>query len=76
MKKNRSLEKLLKRPSFTSKEARALDIKATSLAYYAKTGVIERISHGVYRSPKVKSSAPFEWQDLHILEGVRDLDLS
>lgn len=71
MKKNKSLEKLLKRPSFTSKEARALDIKATSLAYYAKTGVIERISHGVYRSLKVKSSAPFEWQDL--LETVNSI---
>ena len=60
----KALNKLLKRPSFTSKEAKALGIKANSLAYYAKTGAIERISHGVYRNPKVESSAPFEWQDL------------
>ncbi len=60
----KALNKLLKRPSFTSKEAKALGIKANSLAYYAKTGAIERVSHGVYRNPKVESSAPFEWQDL------------
>lgn len=64
MKKNKTFDKFLKRPSFTSKEARAVGIKANSLAYYAKIGVIERVSHGVYRNPKIKNSAPFEWQDL------------
>jgi predicted transcriptional regulator of viral defense system len=61
---NKAFNKLLKRPSFTCKEAKALGIKANSLAYYSKTGVIERISHGVYRNPKIENSAPIEWQDL------------
>lgn len=64
MKTNKALNKLLKRPSFTSKEAKVVGVKANSLAYYAKTGVIERVSHGVYRNPNIESSAPFEWQDL------------
>ncbi len=43
MKKNKSLEKLLKRPSFTSKEARAIDIKATSLACYGEWQQVNKI---------------------------------
>ena len=61
---NKALNKLLKRPFFTSKEAKALGISVASLSYYAKIGTIERVSHGVYRNPKFESSAPFEWQDL------------
>lgn len=60
----KNLSKLLKQPSFTSKQAKTYGIQANSLAYYAKKGLLERVSHGVYRSPKVKSSALFEWQDL------------
>jgi predicted transcriptional regulator of viral defense system len=73
MRTNKAFSKLLKRPSFTSKEAKAIGIKANSLAYYAKTGAIERVSHGVYRNPKVESSAPFEWQDLlETINGIPD----
>ena len=64
MRVSSALNKLLKRPSFTSREASALGISASLLAYYAKIGMIERVSHGVYRNPKIESSAPFEWQDL------------
>ncbi len=60
----KNLSKLLKKPSFTSKQAKTYGIQANSLAYYAKKGLLERVSHGVYRSLKVKSSALFEWQDL------------
>lgn len=59
-----ALKKLLKRPSFTARDASALGISSSLLAYYAKIGVIERVSRGVYRNPKFESSAPFEWQDL------------
>lgn len=60
----KSLKKLFKKPTFTTREAKAIGISAASLAYYAKIGVLERVSHGVYRNPQLESSAPFEWQDL------------
>jgi len=64
MKTQAALNKLLKRPSFTSRDASSLGISSSLLAYYVKLGVIERVARGVYRNPEVKSSAPFEWQDL------------
>ena len=59
-----ALNKLLRRPAFTTRDASALGVSSSLLAYYAKKGAIERISRGVYRNPKFESSAPFEWQDL------------
>lgn len=64
MANNKPLNKLLKRSFFTSRDAKALGISVASLSYYVRKGVIERISHGVYRNPNIESSAPFEWQDL------------
>ncbi|MBP9708763.1 MAG: type IV toxin-antitoxin system AbiEi family antitoxin domain-containing protein [Oligoflexales bacterium] len=64
MRINKALNRLLKRPSFTTKEAKKLGLSPSLIAYYAKIGVIERIAYGTYRNPKVESSAPFEWQDL------------
>lgn len=64
MRTNKAMNKLLKHPSFTSKEAAALGVSSSLLAYYAKKGIIERVTRGVYRNPKVESSAPFEFQDL------------
>lgn len=58
------INKLLKRPFFTTKEAAKFGVSASLIAYYAKIGTIERVFHGVYRNPKFKSSAPFEWEDL------------
>lgn len=63
-KTKKSLEKLMKRPVFSSKEAKASGISAASLSYYSRIGVIERVSHGVYRNPHFESFAPFEWRDL------------
>jgi predicted transcriptional regulator of viral defense system len=60
----RGLQELLKKPTFTSREAKAFDVHTSRLAYYAKKGTIERISRGLYRSSKAASSAPFEWQEL------------
>lgn len=62
--KTDSLSKLFAHPSFTTKDAAALGISASRLAYYAKKGIIEHVARGVYRNPKIDSSAPFEWQDL------------
>lgn len=59
-----ALNKLLKHPSFTAKDALALGISSSLLAYYIRIGTIERVSRGVYSNPKFESSAPFEWQDL------------
>lgn len=64
MKINKALNRLLKRPSFTTKDAKKLGISPSLLAYYAKIGTIERIAYGTYRNPRVESLAPFEWQDL------------
>lgn len=58
------LKRLLLRPSFTSKDAKALGIHPSRLAYYAKQGTIERVSRGLYRNPKIESSAPIKWQEL------------
>lgn len=71
MEPKKLLNKLLKRSTFTTKDATALGMSSSALAYYAKLGVIERISRGVYRNPQIKSSAPFEWQDL--LEMVQSI---
>jgi len=58
------IQKLLKRPFFTAKEARKLGIHPSLLSYYVHKNIIERIDRGVYRNPNIQSKAPFEWQDL------------
>lgn len=58
------VEKLLRKGSFTAKEAKELGISSSLLAYYIRKEIIERVAHGVYRNPKFNSTAPFEWQDL------------
>ncbi|NMC64288.1 MAG: hypothetical protein GYA55_14080 [SAR324 cluster bacterium] len=56
---------LLKKPSFTSKDARAKGVHPSLLAYYAKAGYLERISRGVYRGlEKDRRELPLEWEDL------------
>jgi predicted transcriptional regulator of viral defense system len=62
--KRSEFKKLLLLPSFTGKEARAYGIDPHVLPYYVKTKILERVSRGVYRNPKVATSAPFEIQDL------------
>lgn len=62
--KNLALQILLKKPSFTGKDAKRYGIDPHLLSYYVKKGILERIARGVYRNPNVENSAPFEWQDL------------
>ena len=67
MKPSRVLKKLallLQRPYFTSKEARDLGVSSKSLAYYVKTGRLQRISRGVYQSTDFKGHVSFRWEDL------------
>ena len=58
-----ALSSIAKQPFFTSKESRLIGISPSVLAYYIKTGDLERIARGVYRS----ASSPFpldRWTDL------------
>jgi predicted transcriptional regulator of viral defense system len=41
---------------FTASAARALGVTSSSLAYYSRTGAIERLGHGVYRLADFPSS--------------------
>jgi predicted transcriptional regulator of viral defense system len=62
--KKSSLKSLLKKPSFTGKEAIKYGITPQLLSYYIKKNIIRRIARGVYQSLHAKNLAPFEWQDL------------
>lgn len=58
-------KRLLQQPSFTTKDARENGIDPHVLPYYVKTGVLERVTRGVYRNPSITSKdVPLEWQDL------------
>jgi len=59
------IQKLLKQPSFTTAESRALGISSSLLTYYAKKGEIEKISRGIYcGKASIRKEVPFEWEDL------------
>ena len=47
---HRLLVSLLRRPSFTAEEARRLGVPSHALVYLVKTGVLDRIARGIYRS--------------------------
>ena len=55
---------LLKKPSFTSKEARALGVSSAVLDHYIKTGQLKRMRRGVYRGTDYKSPSSAKWNDL------------
>ena len=55
---------LLEKPSFTSKEASEFGISSAQLAYYVKTGDIERVGHGVYRSKEAPSPDDFSHEEI------------
>lgn len=59
-----ALNPLLKKPSFTSREARALGVPSAVLGHYVKTGKLKKLSRGLYRDATYKSSAPSLWNDL------------
>ncbi|MCI5066650.1 type IV toxin-antitoxin system AbiEi family antitoxin domain-containing protein [bacterium] len=60
------IEPLLSQPFFSSAEARSLGIHPSALAYYCKTGALERVGRGLYREPSRELDVPIEWEDLVI----------
>jgi predicted transcriptional regulator of viral defense system len=59
------IKKLLKQPSFTAAEARALGVSPSLLAYYVKKGEVEKLSRGVYcGNESTRKEVPLEWEDL------------
>ena len=60
-----ALQTLLKTTeTFTAAQGRASGVAPSLLAYYVKTGLLERVSRGVYRNLKKESSTPMEWANL------------
>lgn len=55
---------LLKKPSSTSREARAVGVSSEVLAHYVKTGKLKRIGRGLYRGTDYKAPSPTQWDDL------------
>lgn len=60
----RKLAPLLEAPSFTAKEAARVGIGPAALGRYVKTGDLERLSRGVYRSTNAPTIDNFRWEDL------------
>lgn len=68
MRQSEALKKLgplIKAPSFTSAEAQVRGVSPSHLAYYIRTGAIERIGHGVYRGKEAPTLEDFRWEDLY-----------
>jgi len=71
----RSLEPLLREPLFTAKEAESRGVPRHALAYYVKTGILERLYPGAYRSSAYEPMVDFSlehvaWAATSIPEGV------
>ncbi len=60
----RKIQSLFKVPNFTSEEAKKLGVSSASIAYYVKTGKLERIARGLYRSLCSPTVEHFQWEDL------------
>lgn len=59
------IQQLLRKPSFTAAEARALGVSPSLLAYHVQKGNMERLSRGVYcGNESIRKAVPFEWEDL------------
>ena len=61
----RTLEYLLKMPSFTAEVAARKGMPSHALSYYCKRGVIERVAHGLYRPVYTKGDT--QWEDLILI---------
>lgn len=59
-----TLTPLLKKASFTSREARSLGVPSAVLSHYVKTGRLKRIGRGLYRGADYTRSSPAQWSDL------------
>ena len=61
------LSPLLKKPFFTVKEAGALGVYASLLAYHSRKGRVERVGKGLYRFKDSEPDIPIDWEDLVIV---------
>ncbi|MEM7175986.1 MAG: type IV toxin-antitoxin system AbiEi family antitoxin domain-containing protein [Chlamydiota bacterium] len=61
------LQKLVKKPTFTSADARDAGIPSRMLCYLCDKGIIQRINRGVYKATRTKLNIDFEWEDLALV---------
>ncbi len=61
------VEKLKKKPFFTTKEAEKRGVSCRMLSYYIKNGSLERLARGVYRSSSYEpADNNLQWEDLAV----------
>ena len=60
----KTLAPLLRKPFFTSGQARAIGVSSSVLCYYVNAGKLKRIRRGVYQSTEHQNPASFRWEDL------------
>lgn len=58
------LAPLLKKPYFTSKEAKDMGVHPAVLSHYVKTGHLKRVRRGVYQRAGYQNPSAFRWEDL------------
>lgn len=58
------LAPLLKKSSFTAKEARSLGVSSATLAHYVKTKKLKRLGRGLYQGAEYKNLSLSKWTDL------------
>jgi predicted transcriptional regulator of viral defense system len=56
------LAPFLREPIFTAKEAESKGIPRYALVYYVKTGILERLYPGAYRSTNYEQKVNFSWE--------------
>lgn len=61
-----ALKTLSKKSVFSSAEGREAGIPPRMLAYFCKSGLIERVSRGVYKIKNLDFESAFEWEDLAV----------
>jgi predicted transcriptional regulator of viral defense system len=59
-----TLKPLLEVPLFTAKDAESIGVPRHALAYYVKTGVLERLYPGAYRSVDYEPRVDFPWEHM------------
>ncbi len=58
------LKELLKKPVFSSSDAKRMGVSSSLLSYYVKKGLIERVDRGLYRGEESSMDVDFRWEDL------------
>ena len=64
---NKNIDKLIKKPFFTVKEAKKQGVSRRMLSYYVENGEMERIARGIYCSSHYEPSEKnLQWEDLAV----------